>query len=324
MSGVTQCSATPTLTLTFAQIMNLQHSPGVQAIRLGPMDISRNFLIDTSLVFKAGSPAPFHPLSKSKNKIHNKDNYIPIFEKMGPIPSLEELTLDLGTPSTELYPLYPVFKIQQGSESSSRSMNRHTAEIPFWYSIGIAQAIHALVGKNSNIRSLTLTGFHAYKSPNISDVSDNIGSGRSEYDLLAHLLDPVYFPRLEHLHLAGFSPSSSSAFWSTIRLNEDGLESPIAERKLPLRSLAFTMKVCRGDLLPTTLHADILDGVGAISKLLRTPSSHLNNPFKASIHLDDGTYYTLFNARDDVELFTSQNHVSTSDSDSQPTQVSRW
>lgn len=304
-------SATPTLSLTFAQIMSLQYSPGIQTIRLGPMDTNRNFLIDTELVVTTGSPPPFHPLSKKKAQLAGKKfselkslhlakinyNYIPIFQRMGPIPTLEELTVELATPSRELYPM-------QQSPPYHHPTNT-TQIIPFWYSHQIAQGIHALVGEGSNVKSITLQGFHAYKSTPL-DSSEN----GSDYDLLAHLLDPTYFPHLEHLHLSGFSPSSTSAFWSTIQLNE---AEGVTQRKLPIRSLTFAMKTCREDLVPSTLHADTIDGVEAVSKLFRAPSSYFNRPLRASIHLEDDSYYTLFNACDHVDLFTGQNFVTKTD-----------
>lgn len=156
-------------------------------------------------------------------------DYIDLLLQLGPIPTLEELVIELAPPTAD--------QCQPNT-------------LPSWYSQGIDTIIPWLVGRNSALTRLTLHGFHAYslQTPN--------------HDLLGKLLNPTHFHRLTHLSLSGFSPAKKSIFWSLIQLKDGEVG------KLPLKRITFFLKYCRPDLARKSIQIYNSEGLAAVYALI--------------------------------------------------------
>lgn len=182
-------------------------------------------------------------------------DYISLLRKLGPLPNLEALVIDLAVPTVDQCPI------------------GQPRRLPSWYSQGIDTVVRWLVGKRSSLTNLTLHGFYAYAM--------QVGS---EHDLLGRLSDPIYFPCLSHVNLSGFSPAKDSRFWSLIQRTDGENE------KLPLKRITFYIKHCRQDLTDHDLSQYVLQGGAAFRPFTKRNTSGLKRSVQCDILFDSNVY----------------------------------
>ena len=238
------------LALTFPDFLSLRQYTHIRSITLGRGALAPNkiFEVVTTTIDTVNNDsdsmkgADTNQLPKNfagLKKLHLDGanyNYVELFKKIGTISTLEELIVDLATPtSPDICP--------EGQASALAS----------WYSENIVSAIHGLVGERSELERLTLRGFNAY------DVT---------YDLLGQLLDPQYLPRLSYVNLSGFHPSVRSVFWSRIQLDHGNDDTVYYRGKLPIDTLIITLKHCRSpDIVHSSVYKTHIHGTKALLNL---------------------------------------------------------
>ena len=198
-------------------IVQVCRSPGVHTLRLtGARDettgnIEAEVMFSSSMVQGSGGS----PTIQALYILSANYDWTELVLAIGTLPSLKKVTVTLAPPTVDTCYL------------------GQTNMLPSWFSHGIPEAIHSLVGHFSQLTDLTLLGFHAF-------------SEQARHDVLGDLSSPVYVPRLSRLVLSGFAASDISDLWLDRIQTVDVVG--LHPRKVPLTEITLILKPCRPDL----------------------------------------------------------------------------